>query len=333
MLKESQLNDLRGKRNLLAFSGGVDSTALFFLLQNTNITFDIAIVNYNIREQSLDEVAYAQKLSKQYSLQCYVFNAKIITSSFEATARKIRYDFFEELIVEHSYENLLTAHHLGDRFEWMMMQFCKGAGCIELAGMFAKEERTNYTLIRPLLNIDKSELLTYLHTNEIHYFKDKTNTDKNILRNSFRHQYTQPLLSKYLEGIKKSFHYLDEDRTLLAPNITVHSLEGLSYFKKNIHSRANIIAIDKYLKQKNYLMSANERELLKSEVSSILGRKYLISQINTFIFITPYTNSKIIMKKKFKEECRILKISPKLRPYLHQNETIYLKIKELLRNN
>ena len=51
---------IKNNKNLLAFSGGVDSSALFFLLQNHKIDFDIAIVNYNTREQSKDEVKYAQ---------------------------------------------------------------------------------------------------------------------------------------------------------------------------------------------------------------------------------------------------------------------------------
>ncbi|MDD3835568.1 MAG: ATP-binding protein, partial [Sulfurimonas sp.] len=52
MLEHSTLYQLRGKKNLLAFSGGVDSSALFFLLLGENIEFDIAIVNYKQRAQS-----------------------------------------------------------------------------------------------------------------------------------------------------------------------------------------------------------------------------------------------------------------------------------------
>ena len=50
-------------KNLLAFSGGIDSTALFFMLLEQNIDFDMAIVDYGIRAQSKDEVAYAKELA------------------------------------------------------------------------------------------------------------------------------------------------------------------------------------------------------------------------------------------------------------------------------
>ena len=56
---------IKESKNLLAFSAGVDSSALFFLLLKQNIPFDIAIVNYNVRVQSKDEVNYAKELIKQ----------------------------------------------------------------------------------------------------------------------------------------------------------------------------------------------------------------------------------------------------------------------------
>ncbi|MEA1879510.1 MAG: ATP-binding protein, partial [Campylobacterota bacterium] len=51
--------NLNNKKNLLAFSAGIDSSALFFLLLENNIKFDIAIVDYNIRDQSKKEVTHA----------------------------------------------------------------------------------------------------------------------------------------------------------------------------------------------------------------------------------------------------------------------------------
>lgn len=65
-------SEIKSSKNLLAFSAGIDSTALFFLLLNSNISFDIAIVDYNIREQSKEEVAHAKKLSKKSLIKKYI---------------------------------------------------------------------------------------------------------------------------------------------------------------------------------------------------------------------------------------------------------------------
>ena len=332
MLKDSSLKLLQNKKNLLAFSAGVDSSALFFILLKHDIKFDIAIVDYGVREQSKDEVKYAKLLAKKYNSTCHTFEAKKLDKNFEAKAREIRYNFFEQLIKEHNYNNLLTAHHLGDRFEWMLMQFCKGAGCAEIAGMQQVEQKEFYTLIRPLLHLDKSELLVFLNENKIKYFQDETNFDESIKRNSFRHNFTKPLLDKYLGGIKKSFEYIDEDKKELIQDTKLQIIDEFAYFKSLGNKRADIFAIDKYLKSKSHMPSANERELLKQEKTVVLGRKFVVNQEHGYIFIAPYKNQNLYMPKTFKEECRVLKIEPKLRPYFYTNLKTFSRIKELLKS-
>jgi len=329
MLENTTLSNLKDKKNLLAFSAGVDSTALFFLLLQYNIKFDIAIVNYGVREQSIKEVEYAQELALTHNLTCHVFNAEKFEKNFEAVAREIRYNFFEELINKYGYDNLITAHHLGDRFEWMLMQFCKGAGCAEIAGMQIEQDRGFYTLVRPLLHLDKQELLVYLQANKNRYFEDESNLNEDIKRNSFRHNYSLPLLEKYLSGIKKSFKYIDEDRENLIKSIEIKSINELAYFKSSQNSRTDIFVIDKYLKSKFHMPSANERELLKSEKTAVLGRKFLVNQDRGFVFIAPYITEELQMSREFKEECRLLKIEPKLRPYLYKDREAFIKVKEL----
>lgn len=329
MLKKSSLERLRSKKNLLAFSAGVDSTALFFILLQNKINFDIAIVNYNTREQSHEEVAYAKELASNNSLICHLFNANKINKNFEAEAREVRYDFFEEVINEHSYENLITAHHLGDRFEWMLMQFCKGAGCAELVGMQEETKRENYILVRPILHLDKRELLSFLNTNSIKYFEDETNFDEDIKRNSFRHNHTTPLLKKYLSGIKKSFEYLDEDRATLIQEAELKTVGDFTYFISSGKARSDIFTIDKYLKSLFFMLSANERELLKREKTLVVGRKFVVNQEHGFVFISPFIKTEKFTKE-FKEKMRLLKVAPKLRGYLSQDKDALEVITQLL---
>ena len=303
------------KKNLLAFSAGVDSTALLFLLLENNIDFDIAIVDYGLRLQSKDEVTYAQALAKEYKFKSYVYTADDIKTNFEANARTIRYNFFGELIKEHQYENLLTAHHLGDRLEWMLMQFCKGAGCVELSGMQAVDKRETYTLIRPILHLDKQELLTYLLENKIKYFEDASNNDEKYKRNEFRHKYSNPLLKKYLAGIKKSFEYMDEDVKQLVSEISLSQCKELIYFKSSDSKRSDIIAIDKYFKSIGKLITAGEKSLLKEQNTVVISRNFVVNQTSSYVFIVPYIKAENI-DKKVKEKLRLLKVEPKMRGYL-----------------
>jgi len=332
MLKNSSLKELKERKNLLAFSAGGDSTALFFLLLQHNITFDIAIVDYNLRAQSKDEVSYAQALAKRYNLQCHLLSVEPISTNMEANARELRYNFFHQLIESYNYSNLLTAHHLGDRFEWMLMQFCKGAGCVELSGMQELQKRKNYTLLRPLLHLDKEELLAYLHSKDIEYFEDASNLDESIKRNNFRHNYATPLLKEFKSGIKRSFEYIESDVKNLVKEVTIESIDEFAYFKSSGSRRSDIVAIDRYIKSLGHIITSSEKELLNREKSSILGRKYLVGFESNFVFISPYKKSSISLTKEFKEVCRVLKIEPKLRAYLAKHPKAFERVKELLRS-
>ncbi|MGL2856829.1 ATP-binding protein, partial [Helicobacter pylori] len=106
---KNYLEPLREGQNLLGFSGGLDSTCLFHLLVGENIAFDIALVDYNTQKQRLEIIQHAQKLAKTHHKKCYIHYAPKIVHNFEMQARKIRYDFFETLIKEHSYKHLILA--------------------------------------------------------------------------------------------------------------------------------------------------------------------------------------------------------------------------------
>lgn len=328
MLKESLLKLLRHKKNLLAFSGGGDSTALFYLLLENNIPFDIAIVNYNLRDQSKLEVTKAQTLASQHKRLCHVYQADKITHNFEKNARLARYGFFDTLIQEHNYNNLLTAHHLGDKLEWLLMQLSKGAGLVELLGMQELEERENYYLIRPLLGETKESLLNYLRTNNIAWFEDESNQDQTIKRNFFRHKLSNLLLQEHASGIKKSFKYLTQDLNDLRIETSFVQLDDLSYALNTQHDRSNEIAIDQEIKQRGYILSAAQREEFKKTQELIVARQLLVTQSKKYLFILPFINHQN-MDKKFKERCRKLNVPIKMRPYLFKNQHLMEKIESL----
>jgi tRNA(Ile)-lysidine synthase len=314
MLKKSTKELLQGSKNLLAFSAGVDSTALFFLLREAGVAFDIAIVDYGLREQSKEEVAYAKELAQRYKLTCHTLKAPKITQNFEANARKIRYEFFDSLIEKHHYQTLLTAHHLGDRLEWFLMQFCKGAGCVELSGMREIELREHYRLVHPLLEHDKAELLEYLRKNGIKYFIDQKNSHAKNTRNHFRKAFAEPLLQEYKAGIAKSFAYIERDQELLIEEVAYQSCNELSCFQSSSW-RSDIYHIDKILKSRGHIITAQERAQLKEQESLVVGRKYIIAKVGDFICIAPYIEARA-MDKTFKEQMRKLRVDPKLRGYL-----------------
>ncbi len=317
------------KRNLLAFSAGVDSSALFFLLLEHNIPFDIALVNYNTRDNSDKEEAHAKVLAKKYHLTCHTVKAPKFTTDFEKSAREFRYHFFETLIKEHGYDTLLTAHQLNDQLEWLLMRLSRGAGVSELIGLEPVNQREGYTLVRPLLSYSKDELLQYLEDNNYPYFIDQSNSDEKYERNRFRKEFADPLMAKYKEGIRRSFDYLRRDKEQLEEGFElILSLKSLRVIKLHTLS-AKVKATDLTLKQLGYLLSASQRQEIEKEESLVIGGKWAVEMQNERLYIAPY--STVNMPKKFKEKCRVKKIPQKIRAYCFKEE-INLSLLEKMRN-
>ncbi|PAF49551.1 tRNA lysidine(34) synthetase TilS [Helicobacter sp. 12S02232-10] len=315
MLKLEFLGELRNRKNLLGFSGGSDSVALFYALIQNEVYFDIAIVDYGIRESSKDEVSYALDLAHQYQKKCFVFKAPQIASNFEAKAREIRYGFFERIIDLKGYENLVLAHQLNDRLEWFLMQLSKGCSLATLLGFDGIEIRENYRIIRPLINTPKKLIYAYCHSYK--FFEDSSNQDMSYKRNEFRLKYTQELVEKYCTGIAKSFEYLREEKSFLYPNVAVLRLGEIRFFERG-GSLSDIYQTDKILKTMGYVLSASQRqEIFKMDFSLEIGQKYIIESNEEYIFVSKSYSFPFAMPKKFKNIARILKIPRRIRPQIH----------------
>jgi len=296
----------------LAFSAGVDSSALFHILKANGIDFDLAMVDYGVREQSTHEVQHAKHLANTHHKHLHLYNAPPIPKNFEKVARDMRYDFFERTIKEHRYENLITAHQLDDRFEWMLMQLARGAGAVELVGFYEQSPRQNYTLLRPLIHLSKEELLSFLEINHLKYYIDASNNDTLYTRNHIRHSFSTAFLKAHKEGIKKSFNYLEKDIEILN-DYHIEQFADLYKIYLSQHTITNLRAIDFIYKRLGYVLSSSQKEEIMQQ-KDIVIHDFVIYIDASYIFIAPYVQD--TMDKDFKELCRKKQISPKLRPYL-----------------
>jgi tRNA(Ile)-lysidine synthase len=316
-----ELDSLRDRKNLLAFSAGVDSTALLFILQKIDIRCDLVLVNYRTREESNLEESYAKDLSERLGLNCFTTKAPKFKKDFENRAREFRYNFFENIISEYQYHNLLTAHHLGDRLEWFIMQLIKGSGVVELLGMEAKSYRTTskgvkYSLVRPLLNTSKDELLEFLKRENIKYFVDSSNSNKNIFRNRIRENFASKLIREYRYGIEKSFDYLKRDRDFINGCFKLKKeIKKLAVFElKDIFCTDR--ATDSYLKKYGVVMSSKERKVLLERGSTQISRGWIAQRDGNLLFIAPFVESVKIPKRE-RERYRLAKVPHRIRGYLY----------------
>ncbi len=311
-IKDEILSFLKKGRNLLAFSYGSDSSALFHFLVQKKIDFDLVMINYKTRKNSDLEEQKAKELALEFHKKIFIKSAPAIKGNFEKEARDFRYDFFEEICLEQNYSNLILAHHLNDQLEWFLMQLSRGAGLAEILGMQECEKRSNYTLLRPLLFTSKDEILSYLKENDIFYFQDESNENEKYFRNYIRKNFSNAFVSKFHQGLKRSFFYLDEERKKLYDLESIKEIQGLMICPKN----ESLIA--KAIKMKGLLLSAAQRkEFLKGDC--VLGGKIGIVYKDGKVIVFKYETCQKL-PKEFKEACRIAKIPRLLRAYLYNHK-------------
>ena len=314
MISQNVLGRLSSGANLLAFSHGIDSTALFYILEEAGVKFDLAIVDHNVREQSKFEVECAKELASKFGKKIYIKSVNLGKSNFEKNAREARYEFFGGICQKYGYENLILAHQFDDKFEWFLMQLGKGAGLKELFGMSELERREHFWLVRPLLNLRKKELQNYLDERGLRYFIDETNLDGKLKRSFVRLNFSEPFLNEYFSGVKKSFEFLEVDRQILLPEITKMSDE--IFVVKNDN---NVVrGVDMAAKELNVLLSKAQKDELSAnlakQTSVVLSGKIAVGYAVSNLLITPFC--KAVMPKIFKEKARILKLPAINRGYL-----------------
>lgn len=310
------LDKLKKTKNLLGFSGGVDSVAMFFSLLEAGIDFDIAIVNYGTRETSDEESLYAQALCEKYNKRCFALKAPKIHSNFECEARGIRYRFFEKIIVEHNYTSLILAHHLNDKLEWFLMQLTKGAGLNSILGFEGIEVAEGYEIIRPFINITKTEI--YEYASKYKFYEDITNEDRSYKRNEFRLSYSNDLVKKYAKGIRKSFEYLHKEKQSLYRQKEIFCIGGILYFEQD-EIQSNIYIIDKCLKKMGYVLSfAQREEIIRTDFCCQIAGKYTIEKNQNYLFVSKIHTIKVSLPKQFKEISRKMAIPSKIRVQIYE---------------
>lgn len=193
---------------ILGLSGGADSVFLLNLclqIQKTHpFKIIVAHVNHGIRgKESDDDTLFAKKLAEKYS---FTFQLKKIQKqpkgNSEEQFRKIRYEFFEKLRTKYKADLILTAHHLNDNIETVLLNLTRGCHLDGLKGMETIDPKRH--LLRPLLTTPKSEILKYLKKHRVPHREDVTNRDTNYSRNRIR-QNVIPELKKINKNLEKSF--------------------------------------------------------------------------------------------------------------------------------
>jgi len=207
---------------VVGISGGPDSVALVSLLVEAGYKPILGHVNYHLRGAASNaDQKLVEKLAKQNKLKLEILSAhpKKMSGNLENNCRKLRYEFFEKLRSKHKATATVVAHNLDDQIETFLLNLTRGA---RLRGFQAmKEWDPDRRLFRPLLGIEKKDLLKYLRTEKINFRKDSSNKNLKFSRNFIRHKIIplfqklnpnfQQTLSSTIENLSSNWEIIDQE--------------------------------------------------------------------------------------------------------------------------
>ncbi len=192
---------------LVAVSGGIDSVVLCHLLYCSDINFAIAHCNFGLRgEDSKMDETFVRQLATKYQVEVFVkkFDTLVYAQekkqSIQMAARALRYEWFQETMEDNSFQYVVTAHHLNDSIETILLNLSKGTGIAGLRGILPKKNN----IVRPLLFASKKDLEDYAADQRLTWREDSSNASTKYHRNLIRKEVI-PILKQINPNLEATF--------------------------------------------------------------------------------------------------------------------------------
>lgn len=213
------LNLDRQGQYYVAFSGGVDSTALLHLMATLQEQHGFQLtalhVSHNLQPESQQWADHCSAVCDSLGVRLKKTSLNLDSNS-EATARDARYEWFREQVKFGSV--LMTAHHQQDRAETFLFNLMRGAGSTGLSSLRAIRPFFGAQLVRPMLPFTQDDIIEYAENNHLIWVEDPSNSDQRYSRNEIRHQ-VLPALAKFrsdaVQNIARAAANLEQENGLL----------------------------------------------------------------------------------------------------------------------
>jgi tRNA(Ile)-lysidine synthetase-like protein len=283
MVKNFNLNLIKKSDSLLlAVSGGIDSMVMLDIINkmksNLDLEIYIAHVDHQKRLSSKSDREFVVNQAEKLNIKCFV---KLLDNNnddnFHNYAHKQRYEFFSQIAKDNNINKIVLAHNANDNAETILMRLIRGSSYEGYRGILETSWFNDIQIIRPMLNMSRSEIINYQVEQKIEFQLDPTNNEDDYTRNRFRHQIL-PLLEsenpKFLDKLSQFTHYQElsynlindlSDKYLKKIIVTEKAEIDITSFKK----LSEIIQID-CLKKIINILTNNNLEISFQNFSDIL---------------------------------------------------------------
>lgn len=280
---------------LCGVSGGADSTALLHLLHEASIPVAAAHVNYGLRgEESDADEKFLSEFCATRSIPFYLKKSCLgelsaIDSNLQKAARDVRYSFFDDVCIKESISWVAVAHSSDDQLETILINFLRGSGLRGMQGM----SFVNGNRVRPLLDIPREKIETYLRSQNISWRNDSSNESDDYLRNRVRHHVVRAINlndERNQSGWKHTVEQLRESKELLSGILDSIELEistetkgEYRISKLKLQEKPVPIAILNHLLDKHQFGFHFSKEQFAELISQQPGKNYCNAQYQLIV--------------------------------------------------
>ena len=283
-----------GDKIVLGVSGGPDSISMLNILNEIKEEFKfeiyVAHVNHMIRKEADEDERYVQKYCEKNNIQFFVKRAdveqiaKAKKLGTEETGRKIRYDFFEEVLQKVDANKIAIAHNKNDKIETIIMNLLRGSSVSGLKGI---EPKRDNKYIRPLIECERQEIEQYCEKNKLEPRIDKTNFENDYTRNKIRNIVIPYIKNEFNPNIIETIDRLSQVATEESSYIELQAKEV--YNKLLIQETENQIILN--LKEFNKQNKVIKSRIILLAVKKINGGTQGIEKIHIEDIIKLYNNN------------------------------------------
>lgn len=284
ILKTIKTYNLINKKDkiVIGVSGGPDSICLLHVLnslkQELEIEICVAHINHMIRKVADSETEYVRKFCNDLGIECFIKKVDIIKlakeekKGTEETGRKVRYDFFDEVLKKTNSNKIATAHNSNDKAETVILNILRGSGISGLKGI---EPIRDNKYIRPLIETDRIEIEKYCNKNNLNPKYDESNNENIYNRNKIRNEVIPYIKREFNQNIIKTINRLSNvaaEENEYMQKITKKEYDNISTTKNDI------IILD--LKKFNNLELVIKRRIILYTINETLHTIKGIEKVN-----------------------------------------------------
>jgi tRNA(Ile)-lysidine synthase len=255
-------------RVVIGVSGGPDSIALLHLFKaltrEYKLTLHVAHLDHMLRKASSQDAKFVQQtcntLGIPVTIKSVNINLLAKKGSIEEIARDQRLKFFFHVARKIRADKIALGHNLDDQAETVLMRLLRGSGLYGLSGIMPRRSINGYTIIRPLIEIKRRQIESFLKHRNIKPRIDESNFENTYLRNRLRHHLLPLLEKKYNKNIR-----------MILSNTAHVSADDYDYLNRSAERTAEVLGRKMPLNKINALHPSMRRLVLRLNFQRLKG--------------------------------------------------------------